>query len=238
MFVSFTNNPFTLLLPLYFSLTYPGADTLLSISSTPTLHEVDKLTLDHVACQWEKVAPHLVVESFGVCKIIESGQLQEESRGALSRWLKGESDTDIAEKTRCSVLEAKEASRNISIASNGRFLKRALKNQLLVLPLLQVRVCVCVCRIYVWILFAMSIHCTAQSTCQWLFLHFHVCIYCALSRSLHITTFKRKLLAQICAIVVRIFMDSSAANHGDDYIGGRRRRVYTYKRHEAICDCM
>ena len=120
MFVSFTNNPFTLLLPLYFSLTYPGADTLLSISSTPTLHELSKLTLDHVACQWEKVAPHLVVESFGVCKIIESGQLQEESRGALSRWLKDESDTDIAEKTRCSVLEAQEASRNISITKQWK----------------------------------------------------------------------------------------------------------------------
>ena len=120
MFVSFTNNPFTLLLPLYFSLTSPGVDTLLSISSTPTLHELSKLTLDHVACQWEKVSPHLMVESFRVCKIIESGQLQEESRGALSRWLKGESDTDIAEKTRCSVLEAQEASRNISIAKQGK----------------------------------------------------------------------------------------------------------------------
>ena len=61
-----------------------------------------------------------MVESFGVCKIIESGQLQEESRGALSRWLKGESDTDIAEKTRCSVLEAQEASRNISITKQWK----------------------------------------------------------------------------------------------------------------------
>ena len=235
MFVSFTNNPFTLLLPLYFSLTYPGADTLLSISSTPTLHELSKLTLDHVACQWEKVAPHLMVESFGVCKIIVSGQLQEESRGALSRWLKGESDTDIAEKTRCSVLEAQEASRNISIAKQRKVFEESSEE--LVTGLASPSTCVCVCRIYIWILFAMSIHCTAQSTCQWLFLHFHVCIYCALSRSLHITTFKRKLLAQICAIVVLIFMDSSAANHGDD-IGVRRRRVYTYKRHEAICDCM
>ena len=118
MFVSFTNNPFTLLLPLYFSLTYPGADTLLSISSTPTLHELSKLTVGPVACQWEKVAPHLMVESFR--EIIESGQLQEESRGALSRWLKGESDTDIAEKTRCSVLEAQEASKNISIAKQRK----------------------------------------------------------------------------------------------------------------------
>ena len=60
----------------------------------------------------------------------------------------------------------------------------------------------------------MSIHCTALSTCQWLFLHFYVCTYCTLSR-IHITTFKRTLLAQICGVLVWIFMDSSAANHGD-----------------------
>ena len=57
-----------------------------------------------------------MVESCGVCKINGFGRLQEASRGALSRWLKGESDTDIAEKTRCSVLEAQEASRNIPLA--------------------------------------------------------------------------------------------------------------------------
>ena len=115
MFVSFTNYSFTLLLPLYFPLTYPGAHTLLSISSMSTLHELGKLTVGHVASQREQVAPHLVVESYGVCKF-GCGHLQEGSRGALSRWLKGESDTDIAEKARCSVLEAQEASRNILLA--------------------------------------------------------------------------------------------------------------------------
>ncbi len=116
MFVSFTYYYFTLFLPLYCPLTYPGAHNLLNISSVPTLHELDKLTVCHAASQWEAVAPHLVVESCGVCNIIGSGHLQEASRGALSRWLKGESDTDIAEKTRCSVLEAQEASRNIPLA--------------------------------------------------------------------------------------------------------------------------
>ena len=106
---------FTLLLPLYCPLTYPGAHTLLSISSTPTLYELGKLTVGHVASQWEEVAPHLVVEFCGVCKF-GSGHLEEASRGALSRWLKGKSDTDIAEKTMCSVLEAQEASRNITLA--------------------------------------------------------------------------------------------------------------------------
>ena len=94
----------------------PGAHTLFSISSIPTLHELGKLTVDHAASQWEEVAPHLVVESCGVCKINESGHPKEASRGALSRWLKGESNTDIAEKTKCSVLEAQEASGNIQLA--------------------------------------------------------------------------------------------------------------------------
>ena len=116
MFVSFTNYSFTVLLPLYCSPNLSGAHTLLSISSTPTLHEVDKLTVDHVASQWEVVAPHLVVESCGVCKINGSGHLEKASRGTFSRWLKCESDTDIAEKTRCSVLEAQEASRHIPLA--------------------------------------------------------------------------------------------------------------------------
>ena len=56
-----------------------------------------------------------MVESCGVCKF-GSGHLREASRGALNRWLKGEFDTDIAENTRCSVLEAQEASRNMSLA--------------------------------------------------------------------------------------------------------------------------
>ena len=96
-------------------LSSPGAHTLLSISSTPTLHELDKLTVSHAASQWEAVAPHLVVESCGICKV-GSGHPQEASGGALSRWLKDESDTDIAEKTRCSVLEAHEANGSIHIA--------------------------------------------------------------------------------------------------------------------------
>ena len=56
-----------------------------------------------------------MVESCGVCKF-GSGHLDEASRGVLSRWLKGESNTDIAEKTRCSVLEAHEANGSIHIA--------------------------------------------------------------------------------------------------------------------------
>ena len=56
-----------------------------------------------------------MVESCGVCKF-GSGHPEEASRGALRRWLKDESDTDIAEKTRCSVLEAQEANGNITLA--------------------------------------------------------------------------------------------------------------------------
>ena len=81
----------------------------------PTLHALDNLTVDHVAIQWEDVPPHLVVEFCGVCKF-ESGHLREASRGALSRWLKGMSDSDIAAKTRCFVLKAQEASGNIQLA--------------------------------------------------------------------------------------------------------------------------
>ena len=57
-----------------------------------------------------------MAESCGVCNNNRSGHLQEASRGALSRWLKGESDADIAEKTKCSVLEATEATGNIPLA--------------------------------------------------------------------------------------------------------------------------
>ena len=92
---------------------YPGAHTLLSISSTPTLHEQGMLAVGHAASQWEEVASHLVVESCGVCNIIRSGHPEEASQEALSRWLKGESDTNIAEKTKCSDFEAQEASGNI-----------------------------------------------------------------------------------------------------------------------------
>ena len=103
------------ILPLYCPLSSPGAHTLLCISSMPPLHELGKLTVDHVASQWEVLAPHLVVESCGVCKF-GSGHLQEASRGVLSRWLKGEFDVDIAEKTRCFDLEAQETSGNIPLA--------------------------------------------------------------------------------------------------------------------------
>ena len=60
-----------------------------------------------------------MVESCGVCKINGSGHPEEASRGALSRWLKGESDTGIAEQTKCSILEAQEASTNIQLAEQG-----------------------------------------------------------------------------------------------------------------------
>ena len=60
------------------------------------------------------------MESCGVCKF-GSGRLQEASRGALSRWLKGEFDTDIAEKTGCSVLEAQEAYGNIQLGEQQKF---------------------------------------------------------------------------------------------------------------------
>ena len=56
-----------------------------------------------------------MVESCGVCKF-GSGQLREASRGALNRWLKGEFDADIAENTRCFILEAQEANWNIQLA--------------------------------------------------------------------------------------------------------------------------
>ena len=143
MFVSSTNYSFTLLLPLYCLLTYPGAQTLLSISSTLTLHELGKLTVDHVTSQWEEVAPHLVVESFGVCKL-GSGHLQEASRGALSRWLKGESDTDIAEKTKCSVLEAQKASRNIPLAEQLKLFEES-SGELVAGLASPPGVCVCAC---------------------------------------------------------------------------------------------
>ena len=125
MFVSFTNYSFTLPLPLYCPLTYPGAHTLLSLSSTPTVHEVDKLTVGHVASQRDEVAPHLMVESYEVCKINGSGHPEEASRGALSRWLKDKSDTDIAEKTRCSVLEAQEARRNIPLVEQLKLFEKS-----------------------------------------------------------------------------------------------------------------
>ena len=175
---SLTDYSFTLLLPLYCPLTYPGAHTLLSISSTPALHELNKLTVDHAASQWEEVAPHLVVESCGVCNIIGSGHLEEASREALSRWLKGESGTDIAEKTRCSVLEAQEASGNIPLAEQLKLFEESSGEAVTSLASLP-GVCV-------W--GAISIRCTIVNTCQWFFLYFHVQVYSKLYRRLLITT--------------------------------------------------
>ena len=96
------------LLP-YCPLSFPGVHTLLSISSTPTLHQLGMLTVGLVASQWEELTSHFMVESCAVCKF-GCGHPEETSQGALSRWLKGESDTnDVAKKTRCSVLEAHDA---------------------------------------------------------------------------------------------------------------------------------
>ena len=101
--------------------------------------------MDHAASQWEEVAPHLVVESCGVCNINGSGHLQEASRGALSRWLKGESDTDIAEKTKCSDLEAQEASsRNIPLAEQLKLFEESSEEPVTGLAS-PPGICVCVC---------------------------------------------------------------------------------------------
>ena len=183
MFVSFTNYSFTLLLPLYCPVTYPGAHTLLSISSVPTVHKPGKLTVCHVASQWEVVAPHLVVESYGVCKF-GSGHPGEASQGALSRRLKCESDTNIAEKTRCSVLEAQESSGNIPLAEQRKLLENSSGEPVtgLVCPL-----GMCVFKENVWILFVNSICCNALNTCQWLFLDFRVRTFvsCAVRQPTH-----------------------------------------------------
>ena len=168
----------------------------------PPLHE---LTVDRVASQWEEVAPHLVVESCGVCKF-GSGHLQEASRGALSGWLKGESDTDIAEKTRCSALEAQEANENIQLAEQRMLFEENSEEPVTSLASL-LGMCVCgggggggggqnIC-----ILFAISIHCTVVNTCQWLFLHFQV--YSELYRCLRITT------------CVQIFSRGTMYSHGN-----------------------
>ena len=185
MFVSFTTYSFTLQLQPCCPLSSPGAHTLLSINYTPTLHEMGKLTVDHVASQQEAVAPHLAVESCGVCKF-GSGHLQEASRGALSRWLKGESDTDIKEKTKCSILEALETCGNVPLADQLKLFEESSGEPVLVLVS---RPGKCVVGQNVCILFAISVHCNALNTCQWLFLHFHVCTYSTLSHCLHLSTF-------------------------------------------------
>ena len=115
--------------------------------------------MGHAASQWEAVAPHLVVESCEVCKF-GSGHLQEASRGALSRWLKGKSDTDIA-KTRCFVLKAQDASVNIQLAEQ---LKRFEESSGEPVTGLASPPGMCVSEQNVWILFVMSTHYTALNT--------------------------------------------------------------------------
>ena len=101
-----------------------------------------------------------MIESCGVCKF-GSGHLQEASRGALSRWLKGESDTDIAEKTRYFVLKAQEASVNIQLAEQ---LKRFEESSGEPVTGLASPPGMCVSEQDVWILFVMSTHYTALNT--------------------------------------------------------------------------
>ena len=144
MFVSFAKYSFTLILPPCCRLSSPGVHTLLSISSVPTLHELGKLTVDHVESQWEGMAPQLVVESCVACKF-GCGHLEEASRRALSRRLKGEFDTDITEKTMCSVLEAQEANGNIPLAEQLKLYEESSgepATSLASLPGMCVRVCV------------------------------------------------------------------------------------------------
>ena len=115
--------------------------------------------MGHAANQWEDMAPHLVVESYGVCKF-DSGHLQEESRGALSRWLKGEPDTDIAAKTRCSILEAQQASRNIQLAEQLKlFMESSGEPVTGLAPLPGVSACMYLCE---WTVCMISIHSTVS----------------------------------------------------------------------------
>ena len=84
-----------------------------------------------------------------MCKF-GSRHLQEASRGALSRWLKDESDTDIAEKTKCPVLEAQEANGNIPLADQLKFFDESSGEPVTSLASLPgMCVCVCVDRMYV-----------------------------------------------------------------------------------------
>ena len=186
VFDSFTNS----LLLSQCHLSCPGAHSLPSNSSTPTLHEVEKFTVGHAASQWEEVAPHLVVVSCGVCKF-GSGHLQEASQGALSGLLKGEFDADLAEKTRCFIFEAQEANGNIQLAEQWMLFEESSGEPVTGLDSPPGR---CVSVQNAWILFVMSTHCTALNTCQWLFLHFCVCSYmqCAVPQPTY-NTFNRLL---------------------------------------------
>ena len=129
-----------------------------------------------------------MVESCGVCNIIGSGLPEEASRGSLSRWLKGESDTDIAEKTKHSVLEAQEASRNIPLAKELKLFEESSEEPVTGLaspPGMYVCVCIeCMDTVYD----VNTLHCSEYL--PMVVLHFHLRLYCALSRSLHITTFR------------------------------------------------
>ena len=101
-----------------------------------------------------------MVESYGVCKF-DSGHFQEASRGTLSRWLKGEPDTDIADKTRCSILEAQETSRNIQLAEQLKLFEESSGEPVTGLaPLPGVSACMCVCK---WTVRMISIHYTIVS---------------------------------------------------------------------------
>ena len=116
--------------------------------------------MGHAASQWEEVAPHLMVESCGVCKF-GSGHLQEASRGALSRWLKGEFVTDIAEKARCFVLKAQEANGNIQLAEQLKSFEESSGQPVTGLASPPG---MCVSEQNVWILFVMSTHYTTLNT--------------------------------------------------------------------------
>ena len=119
-----------------------------------------------------------MVESCGVCKIIGPGHPHETCRGALSRWLKDKSGSDIAEKTRCPVLEAPEANANNPQAEQLKLFEESSGEAVTSLASLP-GVCV-------W--GAISIQWTIVNTCQLFFLYFHVQVYSKLYRHLLITT--------------------------------------------------
>ena len=85
-----------------------------------------------------------MVESCGVCNINESGHTEEASRGALSRWLKGKTDTDIAENTKCSDLDAQEASGNIPLAEQLKLFEESSEKPVTGLASPGMYVCVCI----------------------------------------------------------------------------------------------
>ena len=78
-------------------------------------------------------------------------------------WLKGESYADIAEKTRCFDLEAQEANGNIQLAEQRMPFDESSGEAVTSLAS-PPGMCACVNRMYAWILFVMSTHCTALNT--------------------------------------------------------------------------